>query len=216
MGTVTDRRAAALAFSLLLTLIAPAASAQGLVMGRVRAADGAPIEGAKIRAQNLQNGRSVDEETDGNGRFAFIGLSRGQWVFAVDKFGYEPSQGETYVTRTRRTTLSFVLEVNPFAPPIPTTGVLAGIQAGEIQQELSAAHALFDQGDYDDAIDAYEVILDRVPTLTSLNLQIGHAYLEKRDYTRARAAYRAVPADTPAAEEAAAALEALDAAPSGR
>ena len=215
MRTVAFRLTPAVALLLLLTTSAPA-FAQGLVAGRVRAPDGTPIEGAKVVAQHLRNGRAVDGETDDSGRFAFIGLSRGQWVFAVEKFGYEPSQGVASITRTRRTNISFVLEVNPFAPPIPTTGVLAGIQAGALQEDLTAAHSLFDRGEFDDAIDAYETLLERVPTLTSLNLQIGHAYLEKRDYERARAAYRAVPADTPAATEAAAAIEALDVAAGGR
>ena len=59
------------------------------------------------------------------------------------------------------------------------------------------------------AIDAYAEMLERVPQLTSLNLQIGHAYREKLDFERALAAYRAVPADSPAAREAAAEIEAL-------
>ena len=42
-----------------------------------------------------------------------------------------------------------------------------------------------------------------------VNLQIGHAYREKRDFGRALAAYQAVPADSPAAREAAAAIDAL-------
>ena len=89
---------------------------------------------------------------------------------------------------------------------------MAGIPAGEVQQDLTTAHSLFDSGEYDDAIDAYEEILARVPRLTSLNLQIGHAYREKQDIERALEAYRAVPRDTPAAEEAALAIESLDAA----
>ena len=63
--------------------------------------------------------------------------------------------------------------------------------------------------DFDGAIDAYAEVLERIPKLTSLNLQIGHAYREKRDFGRALAAYRAVPADSPAAREAAAAIEVL-------
>ena len=196
--------------SILLWLPSAAASAQGLVAGRVRTPDGAPIVGAKISGQNVQSARTSEGESDDNGRFAFIGLSRGEWIFTVEKFGYEPSRGVARVTRTGRTNINIVLQVNPYAPPIPNSGVLAGIQAGEIQQDLTAAHSLFDRGDYDDAIDAYEVILERVPKLTSLNLQIGHAYLEKQDYRRALAAYRAVPTDTPAAEEAATAIAALE------
>ena len=210
-------RATAIAVVGFLLVSASVVSAQGLVSGRVRAPDDTPIEGATISGQSVQTGRTAAGETDGNGRFAFIALSRGQWIFTVEKFGYESSEGIATVTRSGRTNISLVLEVNPFSPPVPNSGVLAGIPAGEVQEDLTAAHSLFDQGDYDNAIGAYEVILGRIPELTSLNLQIGHAYLEKRDYQRALAAYQAVPADTPAAEEAAAAIEALHAAaPIGR
>ena len=87
--------------------------------------------------------------------------------------------------------------------------MLAGIPAGEIQEDLAAAHRMFDRGRFNDAIDAYEELLERVPQLTSLHLQIGHAYVERREYDRALAAYEAVPADTTAADEAAAAIDAL-------
>lgn len=195
-----------------------AAQAQsGLVQGRVRAADGAPIAGARVSGESLVSGRTADDRTDDSGRFAFIGLTRGPWVFTVEKFGYETSQGISNISRMGRTAMTFVLEIDPLRPPVPRTGVLAGIAAGEIQEDLDHAHARFDRGDHDGAIAAYEALLERVPRLTSLHLQIGHAYRAKRDYPRALAAYRAVPADTPAATEAASAIAALQpAAAAGR
>ena len=71
---------------------------------------------------------------------------------------------------------------------------------------------MFDRGRFNDAIEAYEALLERVPQLTSLHLQIGHAHVGRREYERALAAYQAVPADTTAADEAAAAIDALQAA----
>ena len=112
--------------------------------------------------------------------------------------------------------MSFVLEINPFSPPVPETGALAGLRAGEIQEDLISAHALFDNGNFDDAIDVYKDLLNRLPLLTSLHIQIGHAYLGKRDYRKALAAYRAVPADAAAAEEAELAIQALQSIPPPR
>ena len=105
--------------------------------------------------------------------------------------------------------MSFVMEVDPFNPPAPETGVLAGILATEIQFALGAAHALFDRGDFDGAIGAYQALLERIPLLTSLNLQIGHAYRKKQDFQRALAAYQAVPIDSPAGPEVEAAIASL-------
>ncbi len=192
-------------------LAATSAAAQAtIVAGRVHAADGTALGGATVIGENLQNPtRTVADRTDDSGWFAFLGLSPGPWRFTIEKFGYEPSEGFVNVRRTRRAEMNFVLDIDPFNPPIPTTGVLAGIPAGEIQEDLAAAHGLFDRRSFDDAIEAYEALLERVPQLTSLHLQIGHAYVERLEYDRALAAYEAVPADTSAASEAAAAIEAL-------
>ena len=192
-------------------LAATSAAAQSVVVaGRVRAADGSALVGATVVGENMRNAnRTVDDRTNDAGRFAFIGLWPGPWRFRVEKFGYEPSEGTSYIGRTGRIEMNFVLDIDPLRPPVPTTGVLAGIPAGEIQEDLAAAHQLFDRGSFDDAIEAYEALLERVPWLTSLHLQIGHAYLERREYERALAAYEAVPGDTAAATEAASSIEAL-------
>ncbi len=213
-----SRRLTVMLLVSVLAWLAPSAgSAQtAIVAGIVRAADGEPLAGATVVGELMSGGRMVNDETDSSGRFAFVGLASGQWLFTVGKLGYEPAQGIATLRQSGRSNMSFVLNVNPFDPPVPATGVLGGLRAGEIQRSLAAAHALFDAGDFDAAIDAYEVVLERIPQLTSLNLQIGHAYQEKRNYQQALAAYRAVPADSPAAEEAASAIQALTAPAPGR
>lgn len=191
----------------------PALAQAAVVAGRVRGADGSTLEGATVAGESLRNSsRTVEGRTDDGGWFGFLGLVSGPWRFVITKFGYEPAEGVAFVRRTGRVDMNFVLNVDPLRPPVPTTGVLAGIPAGEIQEELAAAHRMFDRGRFNDAIEAYEELLERVPQLTSLNLQIGHAYAERREYERALAAYQAVPAETTAAEEAAAAIDALQAA----
>lgn len=204
--------AALLACAAFCLAAAPAAAQATVVAGRVRTADGTALEGATVMGQNLQNGNNtVDDRTNDAGRFAFIGLRPGPWLFRVEKYGYETSEGTSYVGRTGRLEMNFVLDIDPLSPPVPATGVLAGIPAGQIQEELAAAHRLFDRGSFDDAIEAYEGLLERVPRLTSLHLQIGHAYVEQREYDRALTAYQAVPAGTAAAAEAASAIEAIEA-----
>lgn len=196
----------------ILVTAVPAAAQASIVAGRVRTADGSALSGAIVRGESLRNAsRTVDDRTDNGGWFAFLGLISGPWRFTIEKFGYEPSEGFAVVSRTGRIDMEFVLNVDPLRPPVPETGVLAGIPAGEIQEDLLVAHRLFDRGAFDDAIDAYEELLERVPQLTSLHLQIGHAYVEREEYDRALAAYQAVPADTLAGSEAAAAIEALQA-----
>ena len=207
------RRLTVMLFVPVFVWLAPAAlfgQTAVIISGSVQDRDGEPIEGAIVTAESVDHPASPEGQTNSEGRFAFIGLQRGRWLFSIDKVGYRSAQGFANIRRSGRVGVSFVLEPDPFNPAPPSTGLLAGLRAAEIQVDLDAAHSLFDGGDYEAAIDRYEALLERLPQLTSLNLQIGHAYREQRDYPRALTAYRAVPADSAAATEAAEAIQALE------
>lgn len=176
---------------------------------------GEPIGDASVTAENPRTNRRstrvVEGTTDDSGRFSFNGLRRGRWLITVQKEGYEPVQTVVPILRAgREKILSLKMDIDLLNPPLPSTGLLAGVRADDLQAELDAAHSLFDRGEYDSAISAYKAILTQVPSFTSVNLQIGHAYREKRDYDLARAAYQKVPSDTLAWAEAAPALIELD------
>ena len=209
---MSPRLTALLLVSALAWLAPATAGAQSaIISGMVRGADGEPVNSARVLARTApsdQADRTAETTTNNRGRFGFVGLRAGRWIFTIQRPGFEPTQTFATITHRGRINLSVVLEFDPFNAPAPTRGSLAGIRAVDIQVDLAAAHALFDQDDFDGAIDAYAEMLERVPQLPSLNLQIGHAYREKQDFRRALAAYRAVPADSPAAREAAAAIEA--------
>ena len=196
--------------SLLLPPLAAAAAAQtGVVTGAVRDVEGEPIVGAEVVGENTEWQRRIETTTNDAGRFSFIGLQRGRWLFLIRRRGYEPVQGFANVRGAGTARVGFVMETDPLHPPAPSTGVLANLRGDELQEALNAADALYDDGDYDAAIDAYGAVLASVPRLTGLHVQIGHAYREKNDLERALAAYRAVPAGDSAGREAQGAIEAL-------
>ena len=200
------------AFTCVSALAAPTASAQNsVIQGIVRDISGEPIGEAIVTAENSARDQTATSTTDNNGRFSFIALTTGQWLFTIEKPGYKPTQGFARVRRSGDSgRITLTLEINPLDPPVPTTGLLAGIRAEDIQANVDAAHELFDTGDFDGAISAYDIILKMVPRLTSLNLQIGHAYREKRDYNMARIAYSKVPAESVAGTEAELAIQEID------
>lgn len=202
--------AVVVAAALLPSLAGRAEAQNSIINGLVLDVDGNPIVGAEVVAENTQWQRRLEETTNTAGRFSFIGLQRGRWLFVVRRRGYEPVQGFANASGVPGR-IGFVMETDPFHPPAPTTGVLANIRGDEIQEALDDADLLFDNGDYDGAIAAYEALLVRVPALTGLHIQIGHAYREKNDLDQALAAYRAVPDHDPASGEAQAAIEALQA-----
>ena len=196
--------------SLLLPPLAAAAAAQtGVVTGAVRDVEGEPIVGAEVVGENTEWQRRIETTTNDAGRFSFIGLQRGRWLFLIRRRGYEPVQGFANVRGAGTARVGFVMETDPLHPPAPSTGALANLRGDELQEALDAADALYDGGDYDAAIDAYGEVLASVPRLTGLHVQIGHAYREKNDLERALAAYRAVPAGDSAGREAQGAIEAL-------
>src|SRR5438067_1979759 len=68
-------------------------------------------------------------------------------------------------------------------------GALAALAAKDLQAELAAADALYNQQKWDDAVAAYRGIMTKAPSLSVINLQIAAAYRNKKDYDAAIAAY---------------------------
>ena len=164
-------------------------------------------------ARLMRPRRSVRTTTDDGGRFALLGLQRGDWIFTVEAPGFRPFETRVRISAAG-SSVSFVLtpDVATLDVPrgvVPSTGLLAGVAAEDIQLELDTADTLYEAGQYDEAIEVYEAVLARVP-VTTINLQIGHAYREQKEYSKARAAYEEVLRSDPTNEEAKDALRTAD------
>jgi hypothetical protein len=187
--------------------IASQATAQGRIRGTVADRDGEPIVGAIVVAEELATNVTSTATTGDSGRFSFLGLNRGEWMFIVRADGFEPAQGMAAVVASGPgTAVGFTMDRDLFNPAAPPGGVLGGLKATALLDELAEAEGLFDAGNYDDAIEAYEALLASAPALTSVNLQIGHAHQALQQPDQAIAFYRAAVAADPTNPEAAAAL----------
>jgi thioredoxin-like negative regulator of GroEL len=156
--------------------------------GIVKDASGLPIKGATIRAENPDASLStITAATDDKGRFAIIGLARGEWSFTAEAPGYQPQFVELNIVRTATPTppMTFTLQKAIVRPP---AGV-EGVTAKELQQQLASAEALYTQRKFQEAIGVYRTILTNAPSLTVVTLQIGAAYRNLKDYDKAAAAY---------------------------
>ena len=195
----------------LVTCLGASAAAQGRVRGIVRDDQGNGIAGATVAAENRSSITTRTVTTNTAGRFSFVGLSRGEWLFVISADGFEQVHGAANVSGgDRAVTVEFTMEADRFNPPAPAAGILSGLTATELVESLEAAEGYFDLGEYDAAIDAYRTILARTPALTSLSLHIGHAFREQKDPDQALAAYRTVLDADPANAEALAAIDDLD------
>jgi Flp pilus assembly protein TadD len=172
-----------------LVLAATAAGAQtGRVSGYVKDDEGRPIKGATVLAENPEaTPMSFSAVTDEKGRFAIIGLRAGIWTFKASARGFRGSSGSG---RVRAVGINSPIEFR--LSKVHPTAVLARASGRALQEELAAADTLLAAGRYDEAVEAYQQILDRAPALVAINLQIGRAFRMKRDYDRALLAFQQV------------------------
>jgi tetratricopeptide (TPR) repeat protein len=176
------------ALVVLLGWTASAAAQVARVSGLVRDEAGQPIKGATIRADNPEAAlASLTAATDEKGRFAIIGLARGEWSFTAQAPGFQAQFNELNIVRTGTPLppLVFTLQKAIVRPP---AGV-EGITAKDLQQQLESADALFKQQKFDEAIGVYRSVLRGAPSLAIIHLQIGAAYRNAKEYDKAIVAY---------------------------
>lgn len=170
----------------LLCVSAVATAQSGRVGGVVREEGGQPLKGATVTADNATIGQSFTATTDDKGRFNMIGLRGGDWRFIAQAPGYSPEGGMLNVRGSgQNVPISFALKHSGVA----FFGALGGVVGKDLQADLTAADALYSQKKFDEAIAVYRSILNKVPVVTAINLQIASAYRNKKDYDAALAAY---------------------------
>lgn len=184
---------------LLLSLALPAwAFAQvARVSGVVRDVNGEPLRGALVTVD--AGSGAVTAATDQDGRFSVVGMRSGVWKFDVEAPGYLTETGEL---RVRLGGQNPPISIALRRAGLVNTGPLAGLPARDLQEQLAAADALYEQQKWDEAIAAYQVVLSRAPSLTAINLQIASAHRRKKDYPAALDAYGDLLAADPTNEQA--------------
>lgn len=171
--------------------VVPAAAQTGRIGGVVKDDKGQPIKGATVTAENPQaSPPSFTTTTDDKGRWSIIGLRTGSWKITGSAPNYQPSSGQVSVRTIGAPNPPIDLTLVPGATG--PAGALAGVNTKELQAELQKAEDLLNQQQYDQAIAAYNAILEKTPALTMINMQVGRAYRLKKDYDSALAAYKKI------------------------
>ena len=185
--SVTLRRSALallLPAVLLSVLATPAAAQNARASGIVRDTSGKPIKGATIRAVNPDAiPAEVTAVTNGDGRWAMIGLRSGSYTFIAEAPDFFTMKADAPTRTANNPPISFVLARDP--GPVP------GALATNIQGQLDAANALRDQGRFDQAIAAYQEIRTKNPKLTHVSLVMGDVYRTRASKETEPAARRA-------------------------
>ena len=101
MNRPVDSFRTVFATALVLGWAASSAAQVARVAGLVKDESGQPIKGATIRAENPDAPLgSLTAATDDKGRFAIIGLARGEWMFTAEAPGFQAQFTELNIVRT--------------------------------------------------------------------------------------------------------------------
>jgi tetratricopeptide (TPR) repeat protein len=187
-----------------VVLISPAvagAQSVGRASGSVRDLDGEPIKGATVTAENAEAApRTLTAVTDEKGRFGILGLRRGIWKFTVKAPGYdEVSAPASIQTLRANPPMTFTLARTPESDrPM----ALGRTDLASLQSKLDVAASFAKRGLYEEAIAAYEGVLQAAPALSAVQLQLGWIYEQKKDTAKAIEAYERVIEASPESIEA--------------
>jgi tetratricopeptide (TPR) repeat protein len=166
------RRAAVL--GVLLAMASTVSAQNGMVRGKVTDVDGRAIKGATIRALNA-NGKppEITAITDDKGRFAMLGMQGGPWRFVAEAPGFEGAQGAANIRSTAFGNPPIDFALRRSIEPLPNA------LSRQVAADIATADDLRRAGRLDQAVDAYEEILSKNPTLTMMNLVIGEIYRQR-------------------------------------
>lgn len=173
----------------------PVSAQTNRIGGVVRDETGGTIRGAIVRALvggtgNTGAQTSLTTATDDRGRFVFVVSRSGEWRLTFEAPGFETM---TIPLAVRLTGPAPSLDVKLERHESPEAfGALAGVDSKTLSSQLASAAMLLDEGRYDQAIAAYRDIKLKAPALTLVSLQIGNAYLGKRSYGEAEAAFQEI------------------------
>jgi tetratricopeptide (TPR) repeat protein len=128
--------------------------------------------------------------SDERGRFVFLVSRSGEWRLTFEAPGFAEMTipvGVKLGGSAPNLDIKLERQENPEA-----YGALAGVDSKALSAQLAAAAALYDDGRWDQSIAAYREIKAKVPPLTLVGVQIGNAYMGKKSYAEAEAAFQEV------------------------
>lgn len=196
-----------------MALLVPDVFAQGgILFGRVTDAEtGDPIAGATVRLEghrplgNAQPDEPRDEQTSDSGEYTLLGLPSGEWDITVEAEGYQAAPGTVTVRFGRNAPVNIRMEAIPhplMADMDPD--LLDGMSRAErtafldgIQAELDTIAAARENEDWEAALAGSQALLERFPTISRLQTDVGEALTRLQRYEEAIAAYEAAAAAEP-------------------
>ncbi len=165
---------------------------KGRLTGQVLDEQGNPLPGVKVKLTYIRHEGQVETVTDAQGRWTASWLRNGQWHVDFEKAGFEPRKVSVEVSEVTKNP-----EVN-----IPLKKLEGIVLTEELKNALNEGNALFDQGNYEEAIAVYSRILEDYPDAYVIHKNVGNSYFQMEKYEEAEKSYQKVLEKDPRNSEA--------------
>lgn len=146
---------------------------KGRLDGRVTDPDGKPVAGAvvKLRVPGKPD-QGPDLKTDGNGRWAYLGLRGGEWKITIEAPGFMLGETTLSVSEViRANAVNYTMKPVPKAQPEQAGGL-----PPEIVEALRAGNEALSEKRWADARAAFEKVLPVAPDNPQLLLALARSY----------------------------------------
>ena len=163
-------------------LTAPLEAQTGAAHGRVVDSEGNPVPQATVLVEYQGEMTARYElETNDKGRFMKVGLHPGTYHFTASKEGYRSSSLELRVSLGDRTKI----------PDIELTSLAKlAKERGEVQNEkFRQAVELTQSKQFDEAVALFMEVLEEVPAVPEIYLNLAYIYVQQKDWANAEASY---------------------------
>jgi Tfp pilus assembly protein PilF len=186
MRTILFR--ALLAPAVLLALTAAPVFAQSVVRGKVVDQEGNPVEGAIVVFEDQEGSRRIELKTNRNGEYQQIGMPSGTYRVSAskDNVGVDAVAGYAVLQQVNPV-LEFKLAPEAAPGPDLTVGAdgtrLPDAVMKQIEGAVTQAFEAMAAGNFDAAIEQFDLILTHVPACVEchFNVAVAHAQSGRAD-----------------------------------
>ena len=152
---------------------------KGKVRGYVFDEEGDPLEGVKVKLFSVRAQSGFEAVTDADGMWKAYWIRGGTWNVDFEKIGYKPKKIRAEFKE---------LSKNPDIE-IKMEKIEGLVITEELKVELKRGNALFDEGEYEPAIEVYKKIIEEFPDVYIVNKNIGNCYFQMESYAQAEEYY---------------------------
>jgi len=133
---------------------------KGRLQGQIKNQEGEPIQGAKVTLRHVDYPDEGPEPlvTDKKGRWAYLGLTGGDWKIVIEAEGYVGSEGSARVIETAFGPGEMIrVELRPIPEEVKRSR-----EGAEILSWIEEGNSLLDAGKYAEARAEYERALEKL------------------------------------------------------